>query len=75
MEEGKVEVVEVRALGGQGDHYDVEAVLGALTLLFYATYTMLTVPLLEFLAPLNLRGWHGSFPRHDWTLLGETSRL
>ena len=32
VEEGKVEVVEVRALGGQGDHYDVEAVLGALTL-------------------------------------------
>ena len=40
VEEGKAEVVEVRALGEQGDHYDVEAVLGALTLLFYATYHM-----------------------------------
>ena len=43
--------MKVGALGGLGDHYDVEAVLGALTLLFYATYPMLIAPLLEFLDP------------------------
>ena len=42
---------------------------------FQQKYPMLTALLIAFLAPPLHRGWHGSFPLHDETLLGEASML